>query len=91
MNGKLESDAALKAQLDAALAGAAISKSAQDWYAELSAFIAEVKVSIPDKLQDINFLKHLWDENPVSATGMGSVKIAPALDDATFRDWFAVE
>ena len=91
MNGKLESDAALKAQLDAALAGAAVSKGAQDWYAELSAFIAEVKAGIPGKLKDTDFLKRLWDNNPVSATGMGSVKIAPALADAAFRDWFATE
>lgn len=91
MNGKLETDAALKAQLDAALAGAAASQGAQDWYAKLSAFIAEVKDCIPGKLKDTDFLMRLWDDNPVSATGMGSVKIAPALADADFRDWFAAE
>lgn len=91
MNGKLESDAALRAQLNAALAGAAVSKGAQDWYSRLVAFMAEVKTGIPGKLQDDEFLKRLWDDNPVAATGMGSVKTAPALADATFRDWFAVE
>jgi 5-methylcytosine-specific restriction protein B len=91
VGGKLESDIALKAQLDAALAGAALSKGNQDWYAALSAFIAEVIASIPGKLQDVDFLKRLWDSNTVSATGMGSVKIGPALEDAGFRDWFAGE
>lgn len=91
MNGKLKSDAALKAQLDAALVGAAASKGAHDWYARLAAFIAEVKGGIPTKLQDTEFLKRLWDDNPVAATGMGSVKIAPALADAAFRTWFATE
>jgi hypothetical protein len=91
LNGKLESDAALKAQLNAALAGAAVSKGAQDWYSRLAAFVAEVKAGIPSKLDDANFLKKLWDDNPVAATGMGSVKTAPALADATFRDWFAAE
>lgn len=91
MNGKLESDAALKAQLNAALAGAAVSKGAQDWYSRLAAFVAETRTGIPGKLQDADFLKKLWDENPVSATGMGSVKMAPALADSTFRNWFAAE
>lgn len=91
MPGKLENDAALKAQLDAAQAGAAASKGAQEWHAQLSAFLTEVKTAIPAKLQDVDFLKKLWDENPVAATGMGSVKTAPALADKSFRDWFADE
>lgn len=91
MDGKLKSDAALKAQLDAALTGTAASKGAHSWYAKLSDFIAEVRAGIPSKLQDTDFLKRLWDDNPVAATGMGSVKIAPALADAAFRNWFATE
>lgn len=91
MAGKLENDAALKGQLDAVQAGAAASKGAQDWYTKLAAFIAEVKAGIPGKLKDPEFLKRLWDENPVAATGMGSVKMAPALSDAGFRDWFSAE
>ncbi|WP_374429372.1 McrB family protein [Ideonella dechloratans] len=91
MAGKLENDTALKGQLDAVQAGAAASKGAQDWYTKLAAFLAEVKAGIPDKLQDPEFLKKLWDENPIAATGMGSVKMAPALADADFRAWFAGE
>jgi 5-methylcytosine-specific restriction protein B len=91
MPGKLETDAALQAQLDAVQAGAAASKSAQDWYAKLAAFLAEVRAGIPGKLQDGEFLKKLWDENPVAATGMGSVRTAPALADGEFRAWFAAE
>ncbi len=91
MPGKLESDSALKAQLDAVQAGAAATKGAQDWYARLSAFLAEVKAAIPAKLQDADFLKKLWDDNPVAGLGMGSVKMAPALEDKPFCDWFAIE
>lgn len=91
MNGKLESDAALKAQVESALADVAVSKGAQNWYAKLANFIDEVKAGIPTKLQDAEFLKRLWDVNPVAATGMGSVKIGPALANAEFRDWFATE
>jgi hypothetical protein len=91
MPGKLESDAALKGQLDAAQAAAAASKGAQEWYSRLSAFLAEVKAAIPAKLHDAEFLKKLWDDNPVAGLGMGSVKTAPALADKGFRDWFAGE
>lgn len=91
MAGKLENDAALKGQLDAVQAGAAAAKGAQGWYVKLAAFLAEVKAGIPKNLHDAEFLKRLWDDNPVAATGMGSVKTAPALGDAVFRDWFAAE
>lgn len=91
MKGKLEDNAALKAQLDAVLVGAAASSRAQSWYTRLTEFLAEVRAGVPSKLEDVNFLKRLWDENPVAATGMGSVKIAPALQDADFRAWFAAE
>ncbi|RCW69221.1 McrB family protein [Pseudorhodoferax soli] len=91
MPGKLESDVALKSQLDAALAGTAASKGAQEWYARLHSFLDEVKAAIPERLHDVQFLKKLWDENPVAGLGMGSVKTAPAIADEGFRDWFAGE
>ncbi len=91
MAGKLENDAALRGQLDAAQAAAAASKGAQDWYTKLATFLTEIKAGIPNKLQDPEFLKKLWDDNPVAATGMGSEKMAPALADVDFRAWFAAE
>ncbi|MCV2355391.1 hypothetical protein LNV09_14650 [Paucibacter sp. B2R-40] len=91
MSKRLESDTALKGHLDAVLGSSAASKDAQDWYARLDEFVSEVKAAIPHKLQDALFLKRLWDDNPVASTGMGSVKMAPALDDPTFRAWFASE
>lgn len=91
MNGRLESNEALKAQLDAVLIGAATSSGAQKWYARLTEFLEEVRAGVPSRLHDVDFLKRLWDENPVAATGMGSVKIAPALQDADFRAWFSTE
>jgi len=91
MAGKLENDAALKMQLDAAQADAAASKGAQEWLQRLAAFLTEVKTILPTKLQDVDYLKKLWDDNPVAALGMGSVRTAPALTDKGFRDWFAEE
>lgn len=89
MPGRLESEAALKAQLDAALAANAASKGTMDWVEELGAFFDEVEAAIPAKLQDETFLRRLWDDNPVSATGNGTVKVGKAIEDAEFRRWFA--
>ncbi|MBO9356872.1 restriction endonuclease [Bordetella petrii] len=91
MNGKLENDTALQALLDVALTSEINKKGAKNWHARLASFLATVKAAIPSKLQDIDFLKQLWDDNPVSATGMGSVKMAPALENADFRAWFTTE
>ncbi len=91
MTPKLQDDAALKTEIDAVSAGSAASKGAQDWYARLAAFFAEVKAGVPGKLRDTAFLKKLWDDNPVAATGMGTVKVDAALADAAFQTWFATE
>jgi 5-methylcytosine-specific restriction protein B len=91
VDGKLQSDADLKAELKAVIAGSALSTEAQGWYAELATFLAYVKASIPSKLEDQEFLKRLWEDQAVSSTGNGSVKIGPALANAEFRHWFATE
>lgn len=91
MAGKLENDMALNAQLVAAEADAATSKEFQEWSAELSSFLAEVKAAVPEKLQDLDFLEKLWEENPVASTGMGTIPTAPALNNKSFRDWFENE
>lgn len=89
MPGRLETDTALKAQLDAALAANAASKGAMDWVEELAGFFADVKAAIPAGLHDPAFLRRLWDENPVSATGNGTVKVGKALESEEFRNWFS--
>lgn len=91
MAGKLESNGALKGAVDAVLAGSAASSGAQAWYKKLDAFLQAVEAGVPSALQDRVFLQRLWDEENVSATGNGTVKIAPALDDADFKAWFAAQ
>lgn len=91
MTGKLEQESVLKAQAEAAIAESETSSGFKDWCSKLADFIAEVRAGIPGRLQDSEFLRRLWDENPVAATGMGSVKVAPLLADPSFRDWFAGE
>ena len=88
MSGRLESELALKAHVEAVLANAATTTGAMSWADRLRDFFAEVRSGIPGKLDDDAFLRRLWDENPVSATGNGTVKVGPALADAEFRQWF---
>lgn len=89
VDGKLVGDIALKAQLDAVVAGAAASKESLAWYEELTRFIDKIRGRGPHDLRDESFLLELWDKNPVSAVGMGSVKVAPAVANPAFRTWFA--
>lgn len=87
MPNQLEDAVALRASLDAVLAGPA--KSAVRWYTDLGAFLTDVQGADREKLRDRTFLRRLWDDNPVSAVGNGTVKIAPALENDEFVDWFA--
>lgn len=91
MGLKLDSDDALKAALNGVLASSAASKTAQDWYARVAAFLAQVRAGVPDRLEDIAFLQQLWEDESISATGNGTVKMAPALADGDFRRWFTAQ
>lgn len=89
MSTKIGSDTALKAQLDAVVAGPLQSKSVQAWALRLEQFLAEVRQAIPTRLHEQAFLLQLWNQNPVASAGSGHVKIEPALADSAFVDWFA--
>jgi 5-methylcytosine-specific restriction protein B len=58
------------------------------WYPSLRNDLDRVHAASATELSDRAFLYALWENDGISATGMGSVKIAPALDDASFRAWF---
>ncbi|HEU4851809.1 MAG TPA: hypothetical protein VFT37_06615, partial [Telluria sp.] len=61
----------------------------QDWAAKLTTFLNAVAKRSPQALIEKDFLQYLWDEQAVSSTGNGSVKIGPALENSDFRNWFA--
>jgi len=82
----LSSDAALAEAITASLAES--TAAAQAWYPNLKAHLALVKAATPSDFSNRDFLEELWSNESVSSTGMGSVKVAPALDDPEFREWF---
>lgn len=86
----LTSDAALAEAITASLAKSSGAAQTQ-WYPHLRAHLARVKAANPSDLADRGFLEELWSNESVSSTGMGSVKVGPALDDPEFRQWFSRE
>lgn len=89
MSTKIGSDTALKAHLDAIVAGPLQSKSVQAWALRLEEFFTAVQHAIPARLHEQPFLLQLWNQNPVASAGSGHVKIEPALEDSAFVNWFA--
>ena len=82
----LVTDTALKAAIDAVMIE--VQKSERSWYPKLRTQLNRAQAS-QEKLADRAFLEELWEDDSVSATGMGSVKIGKALDDDEFREWFS--
>lgn len=92
MAGSLESIGALKGALEAVIAGSVSSSGATAWHQKLDAFLSEVHERVATgTLNDRDFLQRLWDIDAISATGNGTVKIAPALDDPEFKNWFVAQ
>ncbi|MCC8402004.1 hypothetical protein LJ655_08875 [Paraburkholderia sp. MMS20-SJTN17] len=86
-NQDLTSDAALGEAITASLAES--TGAAQSWYPRLREHLARVKAATSVDFANRDFLEELWSDESVSATGMGSVKVGPALDDPEFREWFS--
>src|SRR5471032_720136 len=86
-NRDLTSDTALAEAITATVAESR--GAAKSWYPRLRAHLARVKEATLADLSDRAFLEKLWEDESVSSTGMGSVKVGPALEDPAFRTWFS--
>lgn len=89
VKNQLEESAALRSNLDAVLNGPAKAPAELKWLHELEAFISMVRNATPADLRHRPTLERIWDDNPVSAVGNGTVKMAPALENDEFVSWFA--
>ncbi|MDR6379664.1 McrB family protein [Paraburkholderia caribensis] len=83
----LNSNHALTEAIEATLAESA--SEAKVWYPRLRAHLTRVAAATTADFANRDFLEALWSDESVSATGMGSVKVGPALDDLEFRRWFS--
>jgi 5-methylcytosine-specific restriction protein B len=91
MTNTMSDAAGLQAALNRVLSEIPKSEGVLKWFASLEKFIAEVAAAGKSKLTDQAFLRRLWDSNPVTATGSGTVRISPALENPDFVQWFADE
>jgi hypothetical protein len=87
----LRSDEGLRAAIEHVGASSATSSVAKNWYDELRNHLSIVREGIPSKLEDAEFLERLWEDEAVTSTGMGSVKVGMVRNDPTFKAWFAAE
>ncbi|MCE1117417.1 MULTISPECIES: McrB family protein [Pseudomonas] len=81
----------LQGHIESILASSMLHKGTNGWMIELEVFLADVRKHTPYRLQDPDFLRRLWNENPVTSTGAGHVRIEPALRSEPFVVWFASE
>lgn len=61
------------------------------WRRSLAAFLREVAQTPPEQRASREFQRKLWESEAITSTGMGSVKVDPALDDEQFRAWLATQ
>ncbi|KGD61444.1 restriction endonuclease-like GTPase [Alcanivorax jadensis T9] len=61
------------------------------WVNNIVNFLDYVRAADLDTRKTHEFQRRLWEDNPVSGIGMGTVDISAALDDPEFCSWMAEE
>ena len=59
------------------------------WGNDLREFLAEVGAAGLQKRASEEFQRRIWDDNPVSSTGRGTLPVGAAIADPEFRNWLA--
>ena len=59
------------------------------WGKELRGFLSEVRDADLQTRTSEEFQRKIWDENPVSRVGMGSISVDSAISDPEFCGWLA--
>lgn len=62
-----------------------------DWLKRLEQFLSYIQHTDYETRRTRQFHQRIWEENPVSSVGMGTVDISTAIDDSGFREWLAEE
>lgn len=79
----------LAAAIDAIRSDKDYAQGGQGWAALLAQVITRVRHADETERASFDFQQMLWEDNHVSAVGMGTVKIDHALRDEGFRKWLA--
>ena len=59
------------------------------WGQRLRDFLVYVRDADREKRVSEEFQRRIWEENPVSAVGMGTIPLEAAIKDPDFREWIA--
>ena len=59
------------------------------WGVELREFLAEVRDADLQTRMSVEFQRKIWEENPVTSVGMGTISVDAAIADPDFRSWLA--
>ncbi|MCC2637412.1 MAG: hypothetical protein K0Q68_1131 [Moraxellaceae bacterium] len=87
----LATDEGLREAAEKALQQAEVHEGYREWVKNLAALFAKVQAAGLEERSSREFQEMLWETNPVSGLGSGTVSLGGALDDADFRRWFAGE
>lgn len=87
----LATDEGLRDAAERALLQAEAHEGYQEWVKNLATLFAKVQAAGLEERSSREFQEMLWETNPVSGLGSGTVSLGGALDDADFRHWLAEE
>jgi hypothetical protein len=62
---------------------------ANEWRADLTSFLETVAQASETERASLEFQRKLWEENPVSAVGQGSISVDKAIEKQEIRNWIA--
>ncbi|TQE99681.1 MAG: restriction endonuclease [Spiribacter salinus] len=86
---KLQSAQALREACENAEKRLKAEPGGSQWVADIAKFIDWFQNASDEERTSEEFQRKLWDENPVSAIGQGSIDISTVIDDPEFRRWSA--
>ncbi|MFM0597043.1 McrB family protein [Paraburkholderia dilworthii] len=87
MAGKLADKAVFRHELESLQAS--LPPAVDNWCQRLQKFFSSTRAASAAKLHDRQFLTELFESDHVSATGMCTVRTAPAIANDEFVSWFA--
>jgi len=88
MNKLYETDDQLRSAIESIKQNPDSGQVDAKWVQSLSAFLNKIHAGLPGNLLKEDTLKELFEDTTVSSTGNGSVIIAPAMANQSFREWF---
>jgi 5-methylcytosine-specific restriction enzyme B len=88
VSGKLLDGSTFRSEIEA-LFSSPPARDVENWFPRLQQYLGTTRGSSAIQLQDKAFLKELFDSDHVSATGMCTIRSAPAIENEDFVSWFS--